>query len=335
VSSPERVSVPFVSTGHLPNIDAVSELLTKAHSLFADLDEGKVADYIPALAQTDPRLFGIAVVGCRGPITSIGDCAVRFSIQSVSKAFVSALVLDAVGPTVFRERIGVNASGMPFDSVIAVELHPDRTANPLVNAGAIATTSLVPGVDSNQQWEFVRSGLSKFAGRELDVDEVVYASESATNERNRGIAHLLYGYGRLYSDAESTVDRYTKQCSIAVTAVDLATMAATLANGGVHPVTGTEVVSAETARRSLSVMATAGLYEESGDWLFEVGLPGKSGVSGAVVTVAPGKGGLAVFSPPLDQAGNSVRGVQVTEYLSHSLGLDLFASTPFEESLGH
>lgn len=287
-----------------------------------------MADYIPALAETDPELFGIAVVGVRGTMVAAGDSSVAFSIQSVSKAFVGALVLDAIGADQLRNKVGVNASGMSFDSVMAVELNPERTANPLVNAGAIATTSLAPGRTVEQKWDFILSGLSQFAGRQLHIDEVVFTSESATNDRNRGIAHLLYGYGRLYDDPEATVDLYTRQCSVAVSAEDLATMGATLANGGVNPITGDQAVGAETARRALSIMATAGLYEESGDWLFDVGLPGKSGVSGDVVTVAPGKGGLAVYSPRLDDAGNSVRGVRVTEFLSHGLGLDLFASSP-------
>ena len=320
--------MPHISTGTLPPPEAVQALLEAAHRRFLPVRDGEVADYIPALASANPDLFGISIVTVAGRIFTVGDCDVHFSIQSVSKAFVSALVLEAIGPDALRAQVGVNASGMPFDSVIAVELHEARTANPLVNAGAIATTSLVPGDTADDKWETIRIGLSRFAGRDLDLDAAVYASESETNERNRGIAHLLYGYGRLYCEPEAATDVYTRQCSLAVTATDLAAMGATLADGGVNPLTGEQVVSAETARRVLSVMATAGLYERSGDWLFEVGLPGKSGVSGDIVTISPGKGGLGVYSPPLDGAGNSVRGGLVTEYLSHQLGLDLFASTP-------
>lgn len=319
---------PHVSTGTLPPPEAVQALVEAGHRRFLSIRDGAMADYIPALASASPDLFGISIVTVGGRTFSAGDSQVPFSIQSVSKAFVGALVLEAIGPSALRERVGVNASGMPFDSVIAVEMHPEHTANPLVNAGAIATTSLVPGANAGEKWDYIRQGLSRFAGRELSLDEEVYTSESETNERNRGIAHLLYGYGRLYSEPEIATDVYTRQCSLAVTTTDLATMGATLADGGVNPLTGEQVVSAETSRRVLSIMATAGLYERSGEWLFEVGLPGKSGVSGDVVTISPGKGGLGVYSPPLDSAGNSVRGVMVTEYLSHQLGLDLFASSP-------
>jgi len=209
---------------------------------------------------------------------------------------------------------------------MAVELNGDRTMNPLVNAGAMATTSLVPGATADEKWENVRTGLSRFAGRELTVNEEVYASESSTNLRNQGIAHLLESYGRLYFDPDRATDVYTRQCSLEVTVHDLAVMAATLANGGVNPQTGEVVIVPGVCRRVLAVMATAGLYELSGDWLYEIGVPGKSGVSGGIVTVAPGKGGLATFSPPLDAAGNSVRGQLVTKYLAERLGLNLFAS---------
>jgi glutaminase len=211
---------------------------------------------------------------------------------------------------------------------MAVELNLDRTMNPLVNAGAMATTSLVPGDTADEKWERIRTGLSRFAGRELSVNEEVYASESATNLRNQGIAHLLQSYGRVYCDPDEATDVYTRQCSLEVTVHDLAVMAATLANGGVNPVTGERVIGPGVCRRVLAVMATAGLYELSGDWLYEMGVPGKSGVSGGIVTVSPGKGGLATFSPPLDAAGNSVRGQLVTKYLAERLGLNLFASEP-------
>ena len=237
-----------------------------------------------------------------------------------------ALVCEAIGYAEARDRLGVNSTGFPFDSLMAVELNVDRTMNPLVNAGAIATTSLVPGVTLEEKWERIQDGLSRFAGRQLTMNGEVYASESATNLRNQGVAHLLQSYGRLYFDPDQATDLYTRQCSLEVTVHDLAVMAATLANGGVNPVTGEVVIGPGVCRRVLAVMATAGLYELSGDWLYEIGVPGKSGVSGGIVTVSPGKGGLATFSPPLDQAGNSVRGQLVTKYLSERLGLNLFAS---------
>jgi glutaminase len=200
--------------------------------------------------------------------------------------------------------------------------------NPLVNAGALATTSLAPGDTAEEKWQHVRNGLSRFAGRELIMSEDVYRSETATNLRNQGIVHLLASYQRLYFDPDEATDVYTRQCSLEVTVHDLAVMAATLANGGVNPVTGEQVVAAGVCRRVLAVMATAGLYELSGDWLYEIGMPGKSGVSGGIVTVSPGKGGLATFSPPLDAAGNSVRGQLVTKFLAERLGLNLFTSEP-------
>lgn len=331
-----RISVPpdraaervAPSTGHLPPADRVRDLVREAYGLFKDGSEGVVADYIPALGRADPRLFGICVAGVNGDIHSAGDAEFEFSIQSVSKPFVFALVCDAIGDDEAREKLGVNSTGLPFNSVMAVELNKNRTMNPMVNAGAIATTSLAPGRDAEEKFRFVLNGLSRFAARPLAVDEEVYASESATNLRNRGIAKLLEGYGRMYHDALESTDIYTRQCSIKVTARDLAVMGATLADGGVNPISGERVIDEITCKRVLAVLATAGLYELSGDWLYEVGLPGKSGVSGGIFTVAPGKGGLGTFSPLLDEAGNSVKGQRVARYLSERLGLNLFASKP-------
>jgi glutaminase len=200
--------------------------------------------------------------------------------------------------------------------------------NPMVNAGAIATASLAPGDTADAKWAFIQDGLSRFAGRPLDLDDEVYRSEAATNFRNRGIAKLLEGYGRMYFDALEATDVYTKQCSLSVTVKDLAVMGATLADGGVNPVTGERVIDAAHCKRVLAVLATAGLYELSGDWLYEIGLPGKSGVSGRIVTISPGKGGLGTFAPLLDVAGNSIKGQRATKLLSERLGLNLFASQP-------
>jgi glutaminase len=304
---------PRISTGDLPRADEVGRLVVDAYERFRTTSEGQVADYIPALAQASPDLFGISVVGARGRSFEVGDVEAHFSIQSVSKPFVFALVCDAVGYDSARHRLGVNSTGFPFNSLMAIELNDDRTMNPLVNAGAIATTSLVPGTTADAKYERVRAGLSRFAGRELRLSEEVYASEAASNSRNQGIARLLASYGRLYADPDEA---------------DLAVMAATLSNGGVNPLTQERVVGQGVCRRVLAVMATAGLYELSGDWLYEIGMPGKSGVSGGIVTVAPGKGGLATFSPPLDPAGNSVRGQLVAKYLAERAGLNLFASEP-------
>ena len=319
---------PSISTGHLPEAARVAELVAEAHARYAPVAEGRVADYIPALAGADPAWFGIAVCGVSGAVFTAGEADRVFSIQSISKPFVFALVCQALGGGRAREAVGVNATGLPFNSVMAIELNADRTMNPMVNAGAIATTSLVPGGTAEERWRFIRDGLSRFAGRALAMDDAVHASEARSNQRNQGIARLLHGHGRLYSDPDAATDLYTRQCSLLVTARDLAVMGATLADGGVNPVTRERVLDADRCAQVLAVMATAGLYEQSGDWLYEVGLPGKSGVAGGLVTVAPGKGGLATFSPPLDEAGNSVRGQLATRFLSRALGLNLFASAP-------
>jgi glutaminase len=318
-----------VSTGSLPAEEEVVAVVLEAYERYRGLADGVVADYIPALAKASASLFGICLVGVRGGMFAVGDADHPFSIQSISKVFSFALVCEAIGYRQARDRLGVNSTGLPFNSVMAIELNPDRTINPMVNAGAIATTSLVPGESPAEKFTFIANGLSRFAGRELLLDEEVYESEAATNFRNRGIAHLLDSYGRMYCDPDVATDTYTRQCSLAVTAKDLGVMAATLADGGVNPITGDRVISADNCKRVLAVLATAGLYERSGDWLFEVGLPGKSGVSGGLVTISPGKGGLATFSPPLDEAGNSIRGQRVTRYLSDRLGLNLFASSPY------
>ena len=320
----------YISTGILPaDIDVRAEV-SAGYEQFRLLDEGKVADYIPALARAQADAFGVCIAGVNGRIFAVGDADVEFTIQSISKVFVFALVLDTHGPEEVRHKLGVNATGLPFDSVMAIELNTERTMNPMVNAGALATTSLVPGATAADKFAAIVEVLSCFAGHSLDVDEEVFASEVATNFRNRGIAHLLYGYRRMYCDPDVATDLYTRQCALRVTARDLAVMGATLADGGVNPLTGARAVSSESSRRVLAVLATAGLYERSGDWLFDVGLPGKSGVSGGLVTVSPGKGGVGTYSPPLDPAGNSVRGQRVTTYLSERLGLNLFTSAPAE-----
>jgi glutaminase len=321
---PER----FVSTGTLPREEQVRALVREAHERYRSNGDGAVSHVYPALARQRPDLFGVCVVSTRGTAFAIGDAEVEFSLMSVSKPFVFALVCEALGPERARAALGVNGTGLPFNSVTAVEQSADGRTNPMVNPGAIATSSLVPGAGDDAGWELVHETLSRFAGRTLVLDEEVYGSATATNSRNRGIARLLEGYGLLGCGAEEAVDVYTRQCSLSVTALDLATMGATLADGGVNPVTGERVVGAETARNTLAVMTTAGLYETSGDWLYDVGLPGKSGIGGGIVTVAPGKGGLGTFAPLLDGAGNSVKGQLVARFLSRRLGLDLLGSEP-------
>jgi glutaminase len=315
-----------VFTGTLPGWDDVERLVADAHRRNREVADGEVADYIATLARVDPALFGVCVAEVGGAVHDAGDTGHAFSIQSISKAFIYALVCGVLGHEAVRDRVGVNNTGLPFNSVMAIELNDGHPMNPMVNAGALATTALVPGATPAARWAFVEDGLSAFAGRRLALDAETYEAEAATNQRNRAIARLLESYGRIDQDPLEIVDVYTRQCSLAVTAHDLAIMGATLADGGVNPVTGEQVVSASVCRDTLAVLASTGLYERSGEWLFEIGMPGKSGVSGGIVTIAPGKAGIATFSPPLDRAGNSVRGQRATAFLSRALGLNVFAS---------
>ena len=321
-------SQPYVSTGALPPAEHVRALVTEAYDRFRNNTRGATSQVYPALARVPQNLFGLCVAGTDGSLFGAGDAQVEFTIMSVAKPFVFALACDVLGPAEVRRRVGVNATGLPFNSLAAVERSPDGRTNPMVNPGAIATASLVPGAGAEERWAFVRDGLSRFAGRELQLDGEVYASATETNHRNRSIARLLEAVGALYADPDETVDLYTRLCSLSVTATDLALMAASLADGGVHPVTRERVVDPASCRHTLAVMASAGLYETSGDWLYDVGLPGKSGIGGGIVTVSPGKGGLGTFGPRLDKAGNSVKGQLVAAFLANRLGLDLFASTP-------
>lgn len=318
----------FVSTGSLPQPEQVQAMLEEAHARFATTPDGAVSQVYPALARMDPSLFGICVVGVGGRVYAVGDAEARFSIMSVSKPFVFALVCEVIGAAALRAKVGVNATGMAFNSAAGIERSPDGRTNPMVNAGAIATTSLVPGADKAERWAFLHEGLSRFAGRELPMNEEVLASARETNFRNRSLAWFLQSARAIWLDPDEAVDLYTMQCSLDVTARDLAVMGATLADGGVNPITGQRVVDPLVCHHALAVMATAGLYETSGDWLYEIGLPGKSGIGGGIVTVSPGKGGLGTFAPPLDAAGNSVKGQQVARFLSQRLGLDLFLSAP-------
>ena len=284
----EQTERPYISTGHLPEPELVQKLVSDAHRRFKSNGEGHNSQAYPALARIPRELFGICVVGTRGRVYEAGDTNYEFSIMSVSKPFVFALVCEMIGPEEARARLGGNATGLPFNSLAAVEHGAGRT-NPMVNAGAIATASLVPGLTAEGQWQFIHDGLSRFAGRKLAFNEEVYASAAQTNYRNRSIARLLQSYDRIYCDARQATDLYTRQCSLNVSARDLAVMGATLADGGVNPVTKQRVVDAEVCHYALTVMITAGLYETSGDWLYDIGLPGKSGIGGGIVAVSPGR----------------------------------------------
>lgn len=320
----------FVSTGRLPARERMGELVQQAFERYRGNGEGANSQVYPALARADRELFGICMVGTDGDVVAVGDADHEFTIMSVSKPFVFALICQELGPRVMRERIGVNATGRAFNSLAAVEAGDGGRTNPMVNPGAIATTSLVPGETLASKWDYIVAGLSRFAGRTLSVNDEVYACASETNYRNQALARLLQSFSRIYLDPVEATDLYTKQCALNVSARDLAVMGATLADGGVNPITKERVVDPQVCHYTLAVMATAGLYETSGDWLYEIGLPGKSGIGGGIVTVSPGKGGLGTFAPPLDSAGNSVKGQLVARYLSQTLGMDLFVSQPAE-----
>jgi glutaminase len=324
----EPPGLSYVSTGHLPAPDTLQSLVHQAYETFKRNTDGRNSTVYPALAAAPRDLFGICVVGTSGKSYAAGDADRAFTIMSVAKPFVFALACEELGPETLRDRVGVNATGLPFNSVTAIERSRDGRTNPMVNPGAMATATLVPGETAADKWRAIQDGLSRFAGRRLALDEEVYASASATNFQNQSIARLLQSRRRLSLDPADAVDIYTKQSALGVSARDLAVMGATLADGGVNPLTGERVVGRDVCHYTLAVMATAGLYEASGDWLYDVGLPGKSGIGGGIVTVSPGKGALATFAPPLDEAGNSIKGRLVARFLSRQLGMDLFASSP-------
>lgn len=317
-----------ISTGHLPDPKTVRTIIQAAYERAKSNTEGQVSTVYPALAIVPENLFGISIAGVNGSVYRVGDADYPFTIMSISKIFVFALVCQVLGADQVRQKVGVDSTGLPFNSIQAIEQNKSRLTNPMVNSGAIAVTSLVPGASYEQKWQFIAQGLAAFAGHNLQVNEEIYASASASNFRNRVISQLLDSYGKMYADPMEALDLYTRQCSLNVTAEDLAIMAATLADGGVNPVTKEKVINAELCPAVLSVMVTAGMYESSGTWLFDTGLPGKSGIGGGIITIAPGKGGLGTFAPPLDPSGNSVKGLLVTQFLSEQLGLNIFMSKP-------
>jgi glutaminase len=307
-------------------------IVNNAYSQFKALKEGKNADYIPALAKVDPNLFGIALVTVDGKVYTAGDIKTEVSIQSISKVFTMAQVIQEQGLESVEKRIGVDATGARFNSIIAVEAvktvqgtgAPEM--NPLVNPGAISTTSMVTGATSDAVWKKILGFHSDAAGRPLTVLQDVYKSESDTNQRNQAIGALMLAYGYIKNNWQQAVDLYTRQCSIGVNAKDLATMAATLAAGGKNPVTGKMVMDSAKVPGVLAVMATAGLYDDSGKWLYHTGLPAKSGVGGGIIAVSPGKFGIAVISPPLDDAGNSIRAQRSITMISNALGGNPYAA---------
>jgi glutaminase len=306
----------------------IEKVLKEAYEKFKDVKDGANADYIKELATVDPNIFGIALVTTDGQVYEEGDIKSMVSIQSVSKVFTMAKVIEEQGHQAVQDKIGVDATGEVFNSICAVERMRGKEINPLVNPGAIAATSLIMGADSSAKWASILKVHSDFAGRQMALNMPVYISEAGDNLRNQAIAHLLFAYGRMYFDPVQATDIYTKQCAINVSAKDAATMAGTLANGGVNPVTKKKVVSSETVMYTLPVMATAGLYDDSGIWFYNAGVPAKSGVGGCLIAVVPGKFGIAVVSPPLDKAGNSVRGQLAIKYVIQQLKVNPYMITP-------
>ncbi len=310
----------------------IQAALDAAYAKYKDLKEGKNADYIPALAKVDSNIYGIALVTADGKVYTAGDVKSAVSIQSISKVFTMAKVIEESGTDAIEKRIGVDATGMRFNSIVAVEFAQKALGgpeiNPLVNPGAITATSMVKGATRAEVWNSILGFYSDFAGRPLGVDQEVFKSESDTNQRNQAIGYLMYAYEFIKSNPLQATDVYTEQCSVSVNARDLATMAGTLANGGKNPVTAKQVMQPGNVAPVLAVMATAGLYDDSGKWYYRTGLPGKSGVGGGLIAVSPGKFGIAVVSPPLDDAGNSVRAQKAIADISSALGGNPLASKP-------
>lgn len=312
-------------SGAAPSGAQIDAALNAAYSKYRGLTEGKNADYIPALAEVPSQYFGIALVGADGKLHEAGDTQQLFSIQSISKVFTAALVMQESGDKKIEDSVGVDATGQVFNSIVAVEQYRGKEMNPFVNPGAIATVGNVTGASPDEVWAKILKIHSDFAGRQLDVNQPVYKSESDTNQRNRAISALMSAYERFPMDPAVAVDLYTRQCSINVSARDLAVMGATLAFGGRNPVTKKQVIDTRHVPGLLAIMSTAGMYDDSGKWLFHTGLPTKSGVGGGLVGVSPGKFGIGTFAPPLDAAGNSVRGQRAITDIVQALNANPYA----------
>lgn len=312
--------------------ELVQRYLDEILAEHADVADGMLADYIPELTRVDASKFGLAVELTDGYLYESGDAAVEFTIQSISKPFTYALALDKIGRDAVDGKIGVEPSGEPFNE-ISVDDRTKTPKNPMINAGAIAAVSLIPASSPQDRFAQILDFYSACAGRRLDVDEGVYASEKASNSRNRAIAYMLRSFGVLDDDPDEVLDVYVRQCAIRVTSADLAGMASTLARGGVNPGSGRRVTSGVAVQRTLSVMMTCGMYDSTGDWVTSVGMPAKSGVGGGILAVLPGQLGIGVYSPLLDANGNSVRGVRVCRSLSAELGLHFLSVTRESRSI--
>lgn len=309
------------------------ELKIAVHDAYFGLKDnknGKNADYIPYLASVDKDLFGIAVCLPDGEMITVGDCSYRFGIESISKVATAILVLKDYGSGTLLDMIGADATGMPFNSVLAILLENEHPSTPLVNAGAISAVSMVSPVgNSRGKWEAIKENIEKLCGSEVTLIDELYRSESVSNHNNRAIAWLLKSYNRIYDEPELSLDLYTRQCSLGVTATQLSTMAATIACGGYNPKTKETVFPGNLTSRITSLMATVGFYERTGDWMFSCGLPAKSGVGGGIMGVLPGAFGIAAFSPPIDSAGNSVRAQLAIRHIMDELKLHIFGCEKF------
>jgi glutaminase len=322
------IAVPLGASGQaIPSAQVLNRVVQEAHAKFKDVRDGANADYIPELAKVPSELFGVVIVTARGGVHAAGDVDYAFTIQSVSKPFTAALVMQQQGSAaVVAEKIGVEPTGLPFNSIMATQILNPVSANPLVNSGAIAAVSLVKAENPQERFQTILDFYQRLAGDKLTVIEDVYRSEAATNQRNRAHSYILSVNDRIYSDPLEAVDVYTRQCSIGVSARQLAMMGATLANAGANPVSGERVLDARYVPKVLAVMMMAGFYNESGMWAYTAGLPAKTGVGGGIVAVVPGKMAIVGFSPRVNEAGNSVRAMKAIEYISDQLGLGVFGS---------
>lgn len=301
------------------------DVLREIHARYASNDDGKVADYIPELAKADRRWFGISIVTADGQVFEVGDCKQLFTLQSISKPFVYGLALEDHGLEYVLSKVGVEPTGEAFNAIVLDEVS-NRPFNPMVNAGAIAVADLIKGKDFPDRVSRLLGMFSKFCGRDVYVDNSVYMSERMTGHRNRAIGHLMLNFGMVGDRVEESLELYFQQCSMLVSCHDLAVMGATLANGGVNPITGQRAIEQRYVKYLLSIMLSCGMYDYAGEWAFRVGIPSKSGVGGGIVGVIPGQFGIGTFSPPLDAKGNSVRGIQACQELSDRFGLHSFES---------
>lgn len=310
----------------MPSSDSIEAVVREAYELYRTDQGGKNADYIPALAEVPSELFGLTVVTVDGKVFAIGEVDYPFSIQSCAKVFTLCLVMQESGAEAILEWVNVEPTGEAFNSIRAIEEGDGRGDNPFVNPGAIATVSLIKAKDAEERWSKISDTYNRFAGEKLAVLEDVYASEAATNFRNRGIAHVLFNSGHLYADPLECTSVYTRQCSVGVTCRQLAVMSSVLANQGVNPLTGERCLDAVHVPKVLAVMTMAGFYDGSGAWAWNAGLPAKTGVGGGIMAVVPGKMAIVGFAPPLDSFGNSVRAQKAIRHIAEKLDLSIFGS---------